>query len=396
MQGAVQGAAQGADGTGDRVLIVALSGRALAQSARRAGLRPIVLDRFADLDTREAAELALRIAPGRAGPLAAGPLLRAARSFAPAPVPLLVGGGLEGRLGVLGALARGRELWGNPPERVARAVDPFALAALCRELDVPFPETRETLPRDRQVWLVKRQGAGGGWHVRDAGRVRALHPRDYAQRRVTGRPVSILLLGNGHEMRALLASEQWNTGSPPHFKGVLAPAPLRPETRDRLARAATAVAAALGLRGLASADFLLDEAGGFHLLEINPRPGGSLEAAETALGVNLVALHLAACRGELPESVPEPSVFAGTAIVRADRDLVVPDGFLWPEWAGDRTPSGERVRRGCPLATLRATGEDPAEVRRLLADREKTLLAAMSPASRRPRPRLVVEGDRSA
>lgn len=392
----MQGAVQGADGTGDRVLIVALSGRALAQSARRAGLRPIVLDRFADLDTREAAELALRIAPGRAGPLAAGPLLRAARAVAPPPIPLLVGGGLEGRLGVLAALARGRELWGNPPEPVARAVDPFALAALCRTLAVPFPETRETLPRDRRDWLVKRRGAGGGWHIRPAECVDRLHPLDYVQRRVAGRPISILLLGNGHEMRSLLASEQWNTGSPPHFKGVLAPAPLRPETRDRLARAATAVAAALGLRGLASADFLLDEAGGFHLLEINPRPGGSLEAAETALDVNLVALHVAACRGILPVALPRPGPYAGTAIVRADRDLRVPDGFLWPDWAGDRTPSGERVRLGQPLATVRAMAEDPSAVRRLLADREKTLLAAMSPASRRPRPRLVVEGDQSA
>jgi len=389
-------AVNGARGPGERVLIVALSGRALAQSARRAGLVPIVLDRFADLDTREAAELALRIAPGRAGPLAAGPLLRAARGFAPPPIPLLVGGGLEGRLAVLETLARGRELLGNPPAIVARAVDPFVLAALARALDVPFPETRPDLPTDRRDWLVKRKGAGGGWHVRPAERVAHPHPLDYAQRRVPGRPVSILLLCDGRRALALLASAQWNTGDPPHFKGVLAPAPLPRRVEEKLARAAVAVGAALGLRGLASADFLLDEGAGFHLLEINPRLGGSLEAAEAALGVNLVAFHLAACRGELPGKVPEPVVFAGTAIVRADRDLVVPEGFFWPEWVGDRTPSGERVRKGRPLATVRATGDDPVEVRRLLELRERHLLAEMIATRTTSRARVGVEGGRGA
>lgn len=385
-----------ARGPGGRILIVALSGRALARSARGAGSSPIVLDRFADLDTLEVAELALRIPPGRAGPLAAGPLLRAARAVAPPPIPLLVGGGLEGRLGVLAALARGRELLGNPPEIVARAVDPFALAALCRALDIPFPETRADLAAERQGWLVKRRGAGGGWHVRPAEHVDRLHPLDYVQRRVAGRPVSILLLGDGRRTLALLASAQWNTGDPPHFKGVLAPAPLPGAVQEKLARAAVAVGTALALRGLASADFLLEEGGGFHLLEVNPRPGGSLEAAETALGTNLVALHLAACRGKLAQLAPEPSVFAGTAIVRADRDLVVPEGFPWPEWAGDRTPSGERVRAGRPLATVRATGDGPEDVRRLLEARERRLLTQMVDAPGAPGARLVVKGEPSA
>jgi predicted ATP-grasp superfamily ATP-dependent carboligase len=375
-------------GSGERILIVALSGRALAQSARRAGLAPIVLDRFADLDTRDLAELALRIPAGRAGPLAAGPLLRAARAFAPPPIPLLVGGGLEGRLGVLESLVRGRELLGNPPEIVARAVDPFALAALCRALELPFPETRADLPADRTGWLVKRRGAGGGWHVRPAERVDRLCPLDYVQRRVAGRPVSILLLGDGRGVLPLLASEQWNTGSPPHFKGVLAPAPIRSEIEEKLARAAIAIGTALALRGLASADFLLEEGGGFHLLEINPRPGGSLEAAEAVLGTNLVALHLAACRGTLPGSIPHPTGFAGTAIVRADRDLLVPETFAWPDWAGDRTPPGERVRKGHPLATVRAAGDDPTDVRRLLEERERLLLASMVDVRGTPRVRV--------
>ncbi|HEX8417993.1 MAG TPA: tetrahydromethanopterin C1 transfer protein, partial [Methylobacterium sp.] len=42
--------------TGDAILIAAQSGRALAQAARRAGLRPLVVDLFGDSDTLALAE----------------------------------------------------------------------------------------------------------------------------------------------------------------------------------------------------------------------------------------------------------------------------------------------------------------------------------------------------
>ena len=45
----------------ERVLICALSGRALAQAARAAGFAPIVLDAFGDLDTRAVAEAWQRV-----------------------------------------------------------------------------------------------------------------------------------------------------------------------------------------------------------------------------------------------------------------------------------------------------------------------------------------------
>src|SRR5580693_8541902 len=48
------------------VLIAAASGRALAQSARRAGYAPLVVDFFADDDTCETAESCVRLEDGLA------------------------------------------------------------------------------------------------------------------------------------------------------------------------------------------------------------------------------------------------------------------------------------------------------------------------------------------
>ena len=70
---------------GERILICAISGRALAQSARAGGFVPVVLDRFGDDDTRLLAAACDRIAVlhgGRLGRLGPAPDVLADPSIA--------------------------------------------------------------------------------------------------------------------------------------------------------------------------------------------------------------------------------------------------------------------------------------------------------------------------
>ena len=62
------------------------------------------------------------------------------------------------------------------------------------------------------------------------------------------------------------------------------------------------LARAIPLVGLNSADFLVD-GDDFRLLEINPRPGATLDIFEPPKG-SLFALHIAACEGELEPHAP--------------------------------------------------------------------------------------------
>jgi hypothetical protein len=87
------------------------------------------------------------------------------------------------------------------------------------------------------------------------------------------------------------------------------PATMMRSLRDeRLLNAATTAMRALEWTGIASIDFVRDAAGRYLLLEVNPRPWGSIAAASAA-GVDFFAPLAAVLRGEQP--VPELGYRAG-------------------------------------------------------------------------------------
>lgn len=368
-----------------QILIVAVSGRALAAAARRAGTAPLVLDLFNDLDTR-----ALASRSAACGSLAKGfdaeALLAAAR--AEPGLPLVYGSGFEARPGLLARLAEGRTLFGNPPETVARIKDPAVFFPLLDRLGIPHPAVALAPPKqDRDWpagWLVKRTGGAGGAHVRPA-RKRDRGAGHYFQRRVEGESVSALFLANGRAALVLGYSVQWRAPGP---KGVRRPGSFLFGGAARPARIARALArriedflprlvAETGLLGLNSADFLLRDEG-FDLLEINPRPGATLDIFDRLgapkEGRGLFALHLAACQGDLPEAWQPLSGAAASAVVYTPRELIVPQGLQWPDWAADLPEDGSTIPAGAPLCTVLAEAADVEAARRLVAQRGEQIL----------------------
>jgi uncharacterized protein len=364
-----------------RVLIVGLSGRALAGSARRAGWAPVVLDAFADLDTREVAAAALCVPVDADWRLDPDRLLEAARRLAPPPVPLAYGSGFERNPDLLETLADGRELLGPPPAAVRRAKDPFALADLLRKLGVAHPEVSRDPPPGGRGWVTKRVGGSGGAHVRLADGRLAAEPGRYFQRLTPGRAISALVAGDGADAVVLAFSEQWcepAPGRPFRYGGAAAPADLPPAVAEALGAAAARIAAAGGLRGLGSVDALVDGDGSFSVLELNLRPGASLDAYERACDVSLFAAHVAACREGIAGLAPlRPVRAAASRVVWAPERLVVPDGFRWPVWSADRGAPGTVVPPGGPVCTVLGEGLSAAEARDVAGTRALTLLARL-------------------
>jgi len=359
------------------VLVAAVSGRALAAAAQRAGFAPLVADLFRDLDTREIASDSIRVSGSLARGLGRKSLLDALGRLADGrrTEGVVYGSGFEDRPALLAAVARRHRLIGTPPETIARVKDPLAFAKLCRRARIPHPETRRIVGADGE-WLEKRIGAAGGAHVRPAVVRHSGPPRAYFQRRTGGRAVSAQFLADGKRALVLGFSEQWADPAPRRpfrYGGAVRPASVPAAQSEQMARAVERLASSSGVVGLCSADFLL-RLDGFDLLEVNPRPGATLDIFRDVEG-QLFRLHLDACRGRLPERTPSFVGAAAAAVVHAGTTICLSAGFAWPDWTADRQPSGEDVPAGAPLCTVIAEAETARLARVLVSERAAELLA---------------------
>jgi len=353
------------------VLIAAASGRALAVSARRGGYLPLVVDFFGDQDTLAAAQAHVRLGGGLRHGVTELELMEAFESLAAAysPCGAVCGTGFEDRPHVLAAVARRWRVYGNGAEAIAAVKDPARLAALCRDFAIPHPPTSMSLPAVSAGWLAKRRGGAGGTHVAAASEAKS-GDGIYFQLRVPGMPVSALLLCGRHGADVVGFSAQWSAPTARHpyrYGGAVRPASIAPRVAGRLAEAASRIAAALSLMGLTSVDFLVD-GNDFWLLEVNPRPGATLDIFEPDAG-SLFALHMAACSGKPTAGPSYPDGAKAAAIVYADQDVFTPAQFEWPEWTVDRPNGRVAIKAGEPLCTVHAGATTAVEAKALADER---------------------------
>ncbi|MFI5013487.1 MAG: ATP-grasp domain-containing protein [Hyphomicrobiales bacterium] len=358
------------------MLIAAISGRALAIAAREAGYAPLVADLFGDQDMRAAAIMSTT-APGNLesgfdeqGLIDSLTRLAAGRTCE----GLVCGSGFEDRPEILAQLAQIWPLLGNSADTVRRAKDPFGFARLCAKLDVPHPPVRETCPSNPRNWLGKRIGGSGGAHVQAAGKAAEGPGTIYYQRRVAGRAVSALFLADGEDARVLGFSAQWSDPAPhapERYGGAVRPAGIGQRLRHRLVRYLRSLAPALGLRGLNGADFLISGEDAW-LIEINPRPGATLDLFDAA---SLFALHVDACRGALPAQMPRFPGAAAAAIAYAPRRISQMPQLDWPDWSADRQTAGSSVCAGEPLCTIKVKARSTGRAKALIEERIKVVLA---------------------
>jgi uncharacterized protein len=361
-----------------QLLLVGLSARMMAQSARRGGWQSVVLDLFDDRDTCEAAQKVVKILPGDHGFDEASLLSAARRSFpVDSEAGLIVGSGFDASPGLLKELSRNFVLFGNDPATVRSLKQPERFFQLLQQLDIAYPESSFGSGDRGQGWLVKRAFSEGGAGIRYADRRKPLGPGEFLQRRVSGPTMSVLFLADGEKAQVIGFNTQWSTGHDParpfQFAGIVNAVALRPVQRRQVAGYVSRLTAAAGLKGLNSVDFMC--AGEQCLvLEVNPRPGASMGLYDAAYPAGLIAEHLRSCQGELNHKAPRETAIRAYKIVYAAADLVVPNGFSWPEWSHDRPFGGTRIAARDPLCSVTASGSSIRQTLSLLERRGKTVL----------------------
>lgn len=377
---------------GEAILIAAQAGRALAEAARRAGLRPYVADLFGDTDTLALAE-GYRPLPGRFGaaPAAEATLatIDALAEAAGCTAGIVLGSGFEDRPALVGRIARRQRLIGAGADTIAALKEPLAFAALCARLGVPHPAvSKDPLP-DPAGWLLKRAGGSGGSHIRPATRSGAPDGH-YLQARVPGRPHALNFLADGRGIEVLAVTEQWCAPTrirPYRYAGALARGASETPAVDAATLAAITegtarIVAATGLRGLGSADVLVDGSA-WWLTEINPRPGATLDVLDRR-STPLLDAHIAACLGARPSLGAQPAGAAAAQICYASREHAPVPDIHWPDHVRDRPRPGSAVRRDAPLCTVLAGGGDRAETLDLLETRTAHLRAVLAAKKTHP------------
>ncbi|MGH1572516.1 ATP-grasp domain-containing protein [Methylobacterium sp. P31] len=377
---------------GEAILIAAQAGRALAEAARRAGLRPYVADLFGDTDTLALAE-GYRPLPGCFGsaPVAEATLstIDALAEEAGSTAGIILGSGFEETPELVGRIARRQRLIGAIADTVAALKEPLAFATLCARLGVPHPAVSKDPPPNPTGWLLKRAGGSGGSHIRPATRSGAPDGY-YFQACVPGRSHALNFLADRHGIQVLAVTEQWCAPTPIRpfrYAGALARGasespPLDAAMRAAISEGTERIVAATGLRGLGSADVLVDGSD-WWLTEINPRPGATLDVLDRR-ATPLLEAHIAACLGAMPALGPQPADAAAAQICYADREHAPVPDLHWPDHVRDRPRPGSVVHRDAPLCTVLARGGDRAETLDLLETRTAHLRAVLAAKKTHP------------
>jgi len=346
---------------GATVLIAAFSGRALAQSARRAGYEPLVADAFGDLDMREAAA-DFRVIDGavqkgfRTKPLVAA-LDDLIQSAERPPIGLVLGSGFEDKPRLVAALGSRYRLLGSDAATLHACKDPSKFFATLDRLHIAHPETQTAPPADTRDWISKRVGGSGGRHIRICRGRQNARPRRYFQKLLEGERLSIgglfAIRATGGGGCLVAVTRQWMSPTaeqPFRFGGAVSRPDVDRDLYARLASSASSAATILNLVGMASFDFIVS-GGSHYLLEVNPRPGASLDVLDEEDGY-LFSAHVAAWNGDYFSSCARPARPArAAAILHADRGPIVLGDAPWPEWSADRGAPGSFVPKGAPLAT---------------------------------------------
>jgi uncharacterized protein len=385
----VSGPAGAGTAVAEPILLVSVSARMLAELAVGAGYDVVALDRFGDLDLQ-------RLCPGvsvlrdLAGHGGMAELVDAAEEIdAPS---VVYGAGLENQPALVARLARGRTLLGSPPETLERVRDPALLGASLHAAGLAYPSTfaaRDAPGRAQRSrrWLRKPVHGGGGRGVREW-RGGALAGNVVVQERIPGLACSAAAVGDGRSAALLGVTEQLigrrGLGARGYaWCGNVVPPRLAEAQRGALAVAARTIcahlAAAFGLRGLFGVDLVWDGERAW-VLEVNPRPTGSIESVEAAHDVGVFAAHLVGCAGQLPSIAADaaPPHAAGKAILFATRDVEVGDTSAWPARGIRDVPHpGGRIAAGQPVCTLVSVQASPDDVVADLEERAAVLRAEL-------------------
>ncbi len=341
----------------NQYLIISQSGRALAASAKRAGIDTHVIDLFADEDTVENT-LSNSSVTGFSGGNNAETLIQLVAEYANdnSELCVVIGSGFENCPELLTQLEQRFSVIGNHSSAIRQLKDPAIFFKMLEELALPYPEYITDVTQEISgEFLNKSIGAAGGGHIRHYTDDSLLTSTCFLQAFLRGKNYSVTFIADGQSAHMLGFNETWvsKENSDFTFAGAVSNVSLPNELRQQVTDAIRHMVDAFQLKGLCGMDFIVEESGEYSILEVNPRPTATFELYETQR--SLFPHHIAAFHGETTKPALDQTLSRALGLLYAEKSITIPR-LDWPDWVTDRPNMGKQIARGEPVCTVHAEG----------------------------------------
>jgi len=361
-------------------LVIATSGRAIAQGLKSLGHSVSVIDGFADRDTCTTVSEVVKVKRSQYGLDAieafhAVQLLQSKGSFD----GLFYDAAMESKPDLIDKINI-HSIVGNSSSTLRACKAPEAFFSMLEKNNITYPESHfypESQPRNNNDWLVKDAVGTGGVGVTFLNDAYENDENKYLQKKVEGINFSLTFLANGKEISTLGFNTLWHESlgenMPYVYAGAINQVKLDADVQQTALQYASVIAKELDLIGLNSIDFIYAEKS-VYVLEVNPRIPATYELYETKSGV-LMHQHIEACTNRaLPEEQLVPLLRAH-AIVYAPTDITVSDELSWPLWTADRPHAQELIKKYEPICSIFAGGQNCAQVCEMINTRKQSIFA---------------------
>ncbi len=363
-------------------IVVSLSARALAASAKRAGYQICSIDCFADLDTQRDVLLSCKLTYHYGGFDEAELLEAVGRMTVECPdTGVVIGSGFEANPNQLEKLAQSMSLISNHPDTIRRLKDPGRLQELLSDNHIPYPATFLSSDKCNEHFLIKRIGGEGGGHVRWLEQAGGKAGLDYYyQEYVEGEAMSAVALADSKGTDIIGFNHQLHTDqfskSPFLYQGAIGTFDISTPIFDEVKRIVKTIAADTGLRGLFGVDFIKTGADEIVVLEINPRPPAGFELHEH--GGSLFAEHIACFEtGGAGFTQNRASFHQGYAILYLREDIYIHADIIWPAWVRDRPEAGQEIPAGQPVCSVFVAADTVDMTKMVLHERLREIKSAI-------------------
>jgi predicted ATP-grasp superfamily ATP-dependent carboligase len=188
-------------------------------------------------------------------------------------------------------------------------------------------------------------------------------PHIILQEFIKGVPTSVSFLANDTESILVCVNEQLlgfeNTHQPEPFGycGNITPYNTNKSTLEKYQRIVKKISKSFKLIGSNGIDITLTKDNIPYVIEVNPRFQGSIGCVERVLDINLVKMHITACKEKrLPQKIAYPSRYSTRLILYTPKKIIAPNLVSKP-YLTDIPFPGSIIEKGEPLCSIFTEGE---------------------------------------